>query len=125
MIETSRTQQSTRAEGCENNHETPGNAKGCGEGFHRSGGISDILQPIPIEEASECIDEEKRKRHSPPARPSNGVQFAGMAINQLKKIDPRDTQRTEAFEWVIAWIADIHPGKTLRDALARPKEGSP
>lgn len=36
--------------------------------------------------------------------PANGMQFAKMAIGQLEKIQPRDTQREDAFEHVIAWI---------------------
>lgn len=37
-------------------------------------------------------------------RPSNGLQYAAMAISDLEKIQSRDTQRAEAFAKVAAWI---------------------
>lgn len=36
--------------------------------------------------------------------PESGLQFAEMAIEQLKRIHPDDKQRKEAFELVITWI---------------------
>lgn len=57
------------------------------------------------EEATEAVEEaDQPKKKSPAYRPSNGMQYARMAITQLEKIDPRDTQRTEAFDHVNAWI---------------------
>lgn len=37
--------------------------------------------------------------------PSNGLQYAQMAIDSLEKIQPSDTQRTRAFQKVKNWIA--------------------
>lgn len=37
--------------------------------------------------------------------PSNGLQYAQMAIDSLEKIQPNDTQRTKAFQKVQNWIA--------------------
>jgi hypothetical protein len=37
-------------------------------------------------------------------RPSNGTQYAKMAVVQLEKISPNDTQRAAAFDVVVDWI---------------------
>lgn len=37
--------------------------------------------------------------------PSNGLQYADMAITSLEKIQPNDTQRSRAFNKVTNWIA--------------------
>jgi hypothetical protein len=37
-------------------------------------------------------------------RPSNGMMYAATAISELSKIQRNDTQRTEAFEKVFAWM---------------------
>lgn len=37
-------------------------------------------------------------------RPENGMKFAKMAVLQLERIHPKDKQREDAFEHVIAWI---------------------
>lgn len=40
----------------------------------------------------------------PSYRPSIGMQFASMAIEQLKRIDPKDTERVKALEHVVQWV---------------------
>lgn len=40
----------------------------------------------------------------PSYRPSIGMKFASMAIEQLKRIDPKDTERVKALEHVVQWV---------------------
>lgn len=66
--------------------------------------VDSVMQPEP-----ECPthDEQPEPEPAPTPRPSGlsfGLQYASMAIMQLKKINPTDTQRVEAGQEVIRWI---------------------
>ncbi len=56
-----------------------------------------------VEAAVEVVAPKKRESIS--YVPSNGLQYAQMAIDSLEKIQPNDTQRTRAFGKVTNWIA--------------------
>lgn len=58
-----------------------------------------------MEEVKRVQSEESPKR-LPAVKPMNGVQYAKMAIVQLEKISPKDTQRDKAFDMVVKWIGD-------------------
>ena len=58
-----------------------------------------------MEEVKRVQSEESPKR-LPAVKPMNGVQYAKMAIVQLEKISPKDTQRDKAFDMVVKWIKD-------------------
>jgi hypothetical protein len=68
-----------------------------------------ILEPARVKTADEEIAEASTKA-LPKYRPCNGLDYATMAIIQLEKIQPNDTQRDEAFDKVIGWIKTQRPG---------------
>jgi len=43
-------------------------------------------------------------------KPSSGMQYARMATFQLDKISKNDTERDEAFDYVINWISNNRKG---------------
>lgn len=62
-------------------------------------------QPTAREVAAAVEVVVPKKRESISYIPSNGLQYAQMAIDSLEKIQPSDTQRTKAFQKVKNWIA--------------------
>ena len=57
-------------------------------------------QPTSTEVAAAALPRPERINY----RPSNGLQYAAMAIANLEKIQPNDTERAAALEKVSAWI---------------------
>jgi hypothetical protein len=68
----------------------------------------EIVAPSPKTEPADNTREQiflnDSKCSHPSHVPSNGLQYAAMAINDLEKIQPNDTQRIEAFQKIIMWI---------------------
>jgi hypothetical protein len=63
------------------------------------------------ENKRENIDRSKLKR----GHPSNGMQFARMAILDLEQITDDDTERVEAFEFVKEWINENYESKNTEN----------
>ncbi len=63
------------------------------------------------ENERENIDRSKLKR----GHPSNGMQFARMAILDLEQITDDDTERVEAFEFVKEWINENYESKNTEN----------
>lgn len=59
---------------------------------------------IKLSDAVKKIPAKPKKERTLKYEPTNGMQFAEMAIEQLKRIHPDDKQRDDAFDEVIAWI---------------------
>lgn len=74
-------------------------------------------EPVLLSAAGEVLD---------PARelgpPSNGIQFAQMALVHLGRIRKDDVERDVAFESVLAWIADHWKRGELDDRITRQTE---
>jgi len=58
------------------------------------------------EEEEETVEEPEQPEKRIHLTFSYGLQYAQMAINQLKSINKKDTQRQEAFNKVITWIKE-------------------
>lgn len=63
------------------------------------------------ENKRENIDRSKLKR----GHPSNGMQFARMAILDLEQITDDDTERVDAFEFVKEWINENYESKNTEN----------
>lgn len=55
--------------------------------------------------------EPKLNERGRPFQPSNGMQYARLAIENLKKIQPNDTERDQAFMAVQRWLTQNHTAK--------------
>lgn len=67
-------------------------------------GIAGGKQPTAAQ-VEQAVDNHTSKRESVDYSPSDGMQYAEMAILNLEKIQPNDTQRQKAFDRVIKWIS--------------------
>jgi hypothetical protein len=55
-------------------------------------------EPTPAEPPAPEVTRERRE-------PSYGMQYAKMAVSQLKRVFPNDPERDAAFDYVVNWIA--------------------
>ncbi len=65
-----------------------------------------VVEEVVKERKAESAPAEPKKERLPAYAPAAGMEFAAMAISQLKRIHRKDTQREEAFSTVEAWIAE-------------------
>lgn len=87
-----------------------------------------IDQPAPIEPEDKprikTADEELSEQPEPEMTMSNGMLYADLAIMELKKMDPNDTEREPAFQAVIEWIYG-QPGSKQAAPPTKPHFNKP